>query len=200
MRFRFGGCCAPGHVRTGWDTVPCQAFRDGEDPATGDELDEDAPDYRGRLGIKVQLVHPLAVSGLSRVGVRSRVHDHVPVRRTPAEEPVQFERGDISRERPSVHCPVRRSRGDRNAEVPPVPGPRPLRVFLCPVGRKSPSRSQLLGVLASLPPCVATRQVEPQGLALARALRSRDSCPWRPGGFVELDSCQEAFIHVPTGA
>jgi hypothetical protein len=33
------------------DAIPREAFRDGEDPAPGEELGEDTPDYRGRLGI-----------------------------------------------------------------------------------------------------------------------------------------------------
>ncbi|HEX3962493.1 MAG TPA: hypothetical protein VHZ03_38670 [Trebonia sp.] len=69
------------------DAVTREAFGDGEDAAAGDELGEDPLNHGSRLGIEGELVHPLPVCRLGGVGVRSRVHEQVAVRRAPAEEP-----------------------------------------------------------------------------------------------------------------
>ena len=69
------------------DAVAGEAFGDGVEAVPGDELGEDPRDDRGGLGVEVELVQPLAVRCLGRVGVRSRVRDQVPVGRASAEEP-----------------------------------------------------------------------------------------------------------------
>lgn len=52
MQCRFGEYYAPGRARTDWDTIPGQAFGDGEDPTAGEELGEDPLNDRGRAGVE----------------------------------------------------------------------------------------------------------------------------------------------------
>ena len=50
-------------------------------------LGEDPAYYVFGLGVRGEWVQPLAVRRLGRVGMRADIHEHVAVRRAPAEEP-----------------------------------------------------------------------------------------------------------------
>src|ERR1022692_3374013 len=55
------------------------ALGDGEQAAPGEVLGEDPPDHPRGLGVGFELVQPLSVGGLGRVGARSGVGDAVAV-------------------------------------------------------------------------------------------------------------------------
>lgn len=71
----------------GGDTVGGEALGDGEIATSGEVLLEDPLDDRRRHRIGVELVQPLAIAGLLRIGVRAHVSKAVTIRGSAAEEP-----------------------------------------------------------------------------------------------------------------
>jgi hypothetical protein len=93
--------------RRGGNTVTRETLGGGIAAVARDELGEDPRHDRFGFGVEIEAVQSLAVRRLGGVGVRSRVHDLVPVRRASAEEPALV--GGL------------RSHGGLDADLDPVP-------------------------------------------------------------------------------
>lgn len=67
------------------DPAAGQTLGDGIDPGAGEELGEDPHDHGGGALVNGQSMQPLAVNGLSRVGMRPGVDQQIPIGRPAAE-------------------------------------------------------------------------------------------------------------------
>ncbi|MEO3891315.1 hypothetical protein [Nonomuraea sp. B5E05] len=94
---RSNGRLGPGHARAvsvagpvvggrAWDALLGQPFGDQVEALSLNEVLEDPCHVGSRQRVRLQAVKPLSVCRLARVGMRSRIHQAVTVRRAPAQE------------------------------------------------------------------------------------------------------------------